>query len=241
MFEQIIGNQKIREQLTQAIQNQKTSHSYLFVGTEGIGKKEMAKEFAKSILCLQGPMYCHTCKSCIEFDTENNPDFQMIEPDGNTIKIEQIRDMQKKVVEKPIIATKKIYIINDGDKMTKEAQNCLLKTLEEPPEYVTIILVGTNENAFLSTIKSRCTILRFQDIPEEELKQFLAKKNIALQDDALLKLCGGSIGKALQVQEKQEEYMQLCDMLTHLKQKDIIEIFKQAQNIFQQERYTKYG
>lgn len=236
MFEQIIGNRKIQEQLIRAIQNQKTSHSYLFIGTEGIGKKEMAKEFAKSLLCLKGTIYCNTCKSCIEFDTQNNPDFQFIEPDGNTIKIEQIRDMQKKVVEKPIISNRKIYIINDSDKMTKEAQNCLLKTLEEPPEYVTIILVGTNENAFLSTIKSRCTILRFQDIPEDELKKFLLNKGITLQDDALLKLFGGSIGKALLLQDKQDEYMQLYDMLAHIQQKDIIEILKKAQNIYQKEQ-----
>ncbi len=220
MFEQIVGNKKIQEQLKQSIQNHKTSHSYLFVGTEGIGKKEIAKEFSKALLCN---------------DIQNNPDFQIIDPDGNTLKIEQIREMQKKITEKPIISSKKIYIINDSDKMTKEAQNCLLKTLEEPPEYITIILIGTNENSFLSTIKSRCTIIRFQDIPQQELKQYLEKRGINIQNDFILNAFGGSIGKALELQDKQEQYMEIYKMLTNLKNEDIIEIMKKAQNIYHKE------
>ena len=233
MFEQIIGNQKIQEQLKKSLESNKTSHSYLFVGTEWIGKKQIAKELSKAILCLEEKSsYCNKCKSCIEFDTQNNPDFQIISPEGNTIKIEQIRELQKKVFEKPIISSKKIYIIDDSDKMTKEAQNCLLKTLEEPPEYVIIILIGTNENAFLSTIKSRCTIIHFQDIPELELKKFLEDKGIKLQNEGILKAFGGSIGKAMLMQDKQEKYEQLYNMIANIKNEDIIEILKNAQVIF---------
>ena len=235
MFEQIVGNEKIQEQLKKAIENKKTSHSYLFIGTEGIGKKQIAKEFSKALLCLQELPYCNNCKSCIEFDTQNNPDFQIIEPDGNAVKIEQIREMQKKVFEKPIISNRKIYIINDSDKMTKEAQNCLLKTLEEPPEYVTIIWIGANENAFLSTIKSRCTIIHFQDIPEQELKKYLEKNGINLQNDSILKAFGGSIGKAILLKDKQEKYAQIYDMLVNMQEKDIIEILKNTQTIFQKD------
>ena len=138
MFSDIIGNDKLKKELIHSVETNKTSHSYLFIGTEGIGKKLIAEEFAKMLLAVK--------------DTENSPDFSIIEPDGNSIKIEQIREFQKKVSEKPIISNKKVYIINDSDKMTVEAQNCLLKTLEEPPEFVTIILIGSNENSFLSTI-----------------------------------------------------------------------------------------
>ena len=129
MFNNILGNDNIKELLTNAVKNNKTSHSYMFVGTDGIGKKMIAKEFAKMILCTDENKYCGTCKSCIEFDGENNPDFRIIEPDGNSLKIEQIREFQNKVSEKPIISNRKVYIINDSDKMTTEAQNCLLKTL----------------------------------------------------------------------------------------------------------------
>ena len=107
---------------------------------------------------------CNKCKSCIEFDSDNNPDFFLIEPDGNSIKIDQIRQMQKSVLEKPIESSKKVYIIDNCHLMTKEAQNCLLKTLEEPPEFVTIILVSANENLILNTIKSRCTSIKFNSI-----------------------------------------------------------------------------
>ena len=121
MFEKIIGNEKIIDGLIKSVQLNKISHSYLFLGTEGIGKKKIAEEIAKMILCLSDNKYCGKCKSCIEFDSNNNPDFKIIEPDGNSLKIEQIREFQSKVVEKPIITEKKVYIINDSDKMTRRS------------------------------------------------------------------------------------------------------------------------
>lgn len=127
MFNNILGNDKIKETLINSVKNNKTSHSYLFVGTEGIGKKLMAKEFAKMILCTDENKYCGRCKSCIEFDTENNPDFKIIEPDGNSLKTEQIREFQSKVAEKPIISNRKVYIINDSDKMTRRSSKLSIK------------------------------------------------------------------------------------------------------------------
>ena len=119
MFDNILGNDKIKDTLINSVKNNRASHSYLFLGTEGIGKKLIAKEFAKMILCIDENKYCNKCKSCIEFDTSNNPDFRIIEPDGNSVKIDQIREFQNKVAEKPIISNRKVYIINDADKMTR--------------------------------------------------------------------------------------------------------------------------
>ena len=127
LFYNIIGNNDIKQKLKKSLEQNKVSHSYLFIGKQGIGKKLIAKDFAKGI--LESELY------------ENNPDLLYIEPDGNSIKIEQIRQIQKEIQEKPIVSNKKVCIIDDADKMTKEAQNCLLKTLEEPPTYTTIILV----------------------------------------------------------------------------------------------------
>ena len=188
MFNNILGNDNIKELLTNAVKNNKTSHSYMFVGTDGIGKKMIAKEFAKMILCTDENKYCGTCKSCIEFDGENNPDFRIIEPDGNSLKIEQIREFQNKVSEKPIISNRKVYIINDSDKMTTEAQNCLLKTLEEPPEFVT----------------SQIMLEAFQ----------------------------GSIGKAIQLQDKQEEYEQIENVIVNLEKRDKIDTLNGAEIIY---------
>lgn len=234
MFEHIIGNEQIKNILQESIKRNKTSHSYLFVGIEGIGKKILAKEFAKKILCLEENKQESNCKSCIEFDTNNHPDFLLLEPEGNVIKIEQIRQLQKRIQEKPIISHKKVYIINDADKMTKEAQNCLLKTLEEPPEFSTIILIGTNENAFLSTIKSRCMILHFQKIEDEKIKQYL---NNQLEEtnitENMLKMFQGSIGKAIKLKDKQELYNKIENIIENLNKKDLIDVSNSAEIIYQ--------
>lgn len=232
MFEKIIGNNNIKNELIHTVELNKISHSYLFLGTAGIGKKEIAKEFAKMILCLNEKKYCNHCKSCIEFDSNNNPDFQMVEPDGNSIKIEQIRQMQRKIIEAPIISQNKVYIINDADLMTIEAQNCLLKTLEEPPEFVTIILIGSNENNFLSTIKSRCTIIKFQDIENSQIKDYLKSKYDIKVSDNLLEIFDGSIGKAEKLKDKQELYNSIIEIIENIENLDIIDLFKRADVIY---------
>ena len=176
IFENIIGNEKNKELLKKIIDTNNIAHSYMFVGKDSIGKLLFAKEFSKAILCTSDEKACNKCKSCIEFDTNNNPDFTIIEPEGNSIKIDQIRELTKKVYEKPVVSSRKVYIINDSQVMTKEAQNSLLKTLEEPPEYVTIILITSNENTFLPTIKSRCTKVSFNRLTNNELANILEKE-----------------------------------------------------------------
>ena len=233
MFNNILGNDNIKELLTNAVKNNKASHSYMFVGTEGIGKKLIAKEFAKMILCTDENKYCGKCKSCIEFESSNNPDFKIIEPDGNSLKIEQIREFQNKVSEKPIISNRKVYIINDSDKMTTEAQNCLLKTLEEPPEFVTIILIGSNESAFLDTIKSRCMILHFEKISDEQIQKYLQDNHqTEINSKIMLEACQGSIGKALEIKDKQELYQNTEQVVNSLERKDKIDILNMSDFIY---------
>lgn len=233
MFENILGNDQIKNMLKQTIEKKKISHSYLMIGTEGIGKRLLATEFAKAILCLSENKICNNCKSCIEFDSNNNPDFLCLEPEGNSIKIEQIRELQKRIQEKPIISTKKVYIINDAELMTTEAQNCLLKTLEEPPEFATIILIGSNENAFLTTIKSRCMILHFNQIEDFLLKKYL-KENYQIKDITknMLDLFQGSIGKAISLKDKQEQYYCLEEIIDKLNKNDLIDILKLAEILY---------
>lgn len=233
MFEKIYGNYKIKETLTKAVKQNTVSHSYLFIGNSGIGKKMIAKEFSKMLLCIQEEKYCGKCKSCIEFDSNNNPDFLLIEPDGNSIKIDQIRYLQKKIQEKPIISSKKVYIIDSADKMTKEAQNCLLKTLEEPPSFAILILIGSNESDFLQTIKSRCMILHFQNIENKEIKKYL-EINYGLTNinENILEIFQGSIGKAIFLKDKQEEYNNIQKLIDELENKDIIDIIKFAEPLY---------
>lgn len=233
MFNNIIGNDKIKQELIQTVKLNKISHSYLFLGTSGIGKKMIAKEFAKMILCMDEQKYCNHCKSCLEFDSGNNPDFQEIEPDGASIKIEQIRAIQKKILEAPIISNRKVYIIDEADLMTVEAQNCLLKTLEEPPRFANIILIGSKENSLLSTIKSRCTIIKFQDIENSQIKNYL-EQNYSISDlsEDMLEVFGGSIGKAEILKDKQDLYKNIIEIIKNIKNLDIIDVLKKSDIIY---------
>lgn len=233
MFENIVGNNNIKQMLQKTVELQNVSHSYLFIGIDGIGKKLIAKEFAKMIMCLEENKYCNKCKSCIEFDSNNNPDFIYIEPDGNNIKIEQIRQMQSKVIEKPIISNKKVYIINDAQNMTVEAQNCLLKTLEEPPEYITIILIASNENNLLSTIKSRCTIIHFDKIEDKELKEY-ATNIIGINNinENIINIFQGSIGKAIRLKDKLDIYENIENIISNMNNKDIVDILNCSEILY---------
>lgn len=174
----IKGNIKNQKDLEKIVQSKNVLHSYLFIGKEGIGKKQIAKDFAKKILCIDNKDENCKCKSCTCFVSNNHPDIQIINEESETIKIATIRDLIKSVYEKPILSEKKIFIINDADKMTKEAQNSLLKTLEEPPEYIVIILIASNADMLLTTIKSRCTKIAFEKLTTNEIKEILTEKNI---------------------------------------------------------------
>jgi len=209
-------------------------HSYLFSGKSGIGKKIFAEEFAKMILCqAQHKKPCNVCKSCIELDGDNNPDFNIIYPDGNSIKIEQIRLLQSKAYEKPIISNKKVYIIDEAEKMTKEAQNCLLKTLEEPSDYITIILVCSLENNLLNTIKSRCVKIAFNELEDEEIRGFL-KANYGLENinDSMIRAYDGSIGNAISSKDKIDIYKQIYDIIYNINKKDIVDILNSAEVLY---------
>ena len=214
MFENIIGNDHVKENLMKAVSSNTVSHSYLFTGKSGIGKKLFAKELAKKVMCLGKD----DCESCVKFDANSNPDFQIIVPDGKTIKIDQIRNLQSKIVEKPIISNKKVYIIDNADTMTEESQNCLLKTLEEPPEYAMIILISSNENRILQTIKSRCIIIKFEDLTDEQISNFLN-----LKDKELIKLCDGSLEKAYKIEEKKDVYIKLKQLAENLETGSLID------------------
>ena len=243
LFENIVGNNKIKESLKNAVKSNNVSHSYLFVGKAGVGKKIFAKDLAKKVMCLGSnggaqnngvknnevqnnnvandnlELDFDNCDSCIKFDANSNPDFSIIVPDGKSIKIEQIRNLQARIVEKPISSSKKVYIIDDADTMTEESQNCLLKTLEEPPEYAMIILIASNENRMLQTIKSRCVIIRFEDLTNEEISQILHTN-----DQDIIRLCEGSVAKADDISEKREMFAQLKIIADYLSKNSLIDV-----------------
>lgn len=236
-FKDIIGNYDVKEYLVKSIKNKNILHSYLFLGTEGIGKLAIAKEFAKKVLCLKHTEdeTC-TCKSCTCFNGKNHPDYYIINEEGESIKIDTIRNITEKAFEKPILSDKKVYIINDFEKMTKEAQNCLLKTLEEPPEFVIIILISSNENIILNTIKSRCMTIKFHNINDKELLDYainvLEYENVT---ENLLKVFDGSIGKAIKLKDNKENYDKIENLVSNLSNKDIVDIMLEGRILYDKE------
>lgn len=241
-FEEILGNDKIKKTLLEQINNNEIVHSYMFVGQEGIGKKIIAREFARKILCnSEKTKNCENCESCIKFRSENHPDFKIISPDGNYIKIAQIRNMQEDVYKKPIVSRKKVFIIDKADLMTEEAQNSLLKTLEEPPEYIVIILILSNESLLLNTIKSRCMKMNFINLSEELIKEYI-NKNALIENPSenVLRLFNGSIGKIYKIKENLDLYMQAENLTKEIINKEIkspITLLKKSEFIYKSKEY----
>lgn len=193
----IIGNIEQRTNLRKIIDNKNIGHAYMFVGIEGIGKSLIAKEFAKSILCLNSTdTYCDKCECCNIF--ESSPDFIYISDEDGVIKVGQIRKLSENIILKPVKSNKRVFVINNADTMNEAAQNALLKILEEPPVYATIILIVSNKEKILRTIKSRCTEINFLPLTIEELQSYYKDKEI---DTELFKYARGSIGKLEKIKD----------------------------------------
>ncbi len=236
-FSHIIGNDNIKQLLSNSIKANNILHSYMFIGNEGIGKSLFASEFAKMILCnasTPNEKSCDNCNSCIGFNTNNHPDFMIVDlEDSKSIKIDQIRYLQEKIAEKPIVSNRKVYIINNSDTMTKEAQNCLLKTLEEPPSYAVIILISSNESNLLNTIKSRCTKISFTKLNNDEILDYFKRNNIEFNfNQNILQACNGSIGKAIRIKDESNNYNIIDDVLNNIRTKDISYIWNNSEILY---------
>lgn len=241
MFKNVLGNENVKRILEKSINESNISHSYMFIGKKGIGKLIFAKEFAKALYCIGEEKPCGKCEECNRFEEHNNPDIVIIDEEEKSIKTETIKEMVKSVYEKPIQSTRKIYIINDSEKMTKEAQNSLLKTLEEPPQYVIIILITENENLLLNTVKSRCTKIKFNELTDGEIKQIL-KSKYSLEEvaDTVLEFAEGSAERALIIHGKDEIFNTLKNIVYNLDEIDIIDflnkkdiVFKEKEDIYE--------
>lgn len=228
MFEKIIGNNKVKEFLKSAIETNNVSHSYMFVGKSGIGKKMLAKEYAREIMCLnKEESNSEKCNSCIKFEANSNPDYIEIIPDEKTLKIDKIRKMQEKIAEKPIVSNKKVYIIDEADTMTEESQNCLLKTLEEPPEYAVIILIVSNESKMLPTIKSRCVTVKFDILSNEEIKEIYSYLS-----NEMIELLEGSLENVETIEAKARQYDELTRISDILESGDLVKAFNNCDLLY---------
>lgn len=198
-IKKLIGHEKIQNQLKKAIENNHISHAYIFQGSDGLGKKVLAYNLAQTLCCLnQGVEACKECEACVQIETQNSPDLVFIEPDGNSIKREQIDKLQKDLMVKPF-GYKKIIIIEAADLMTVQAQNTFLKTLEEPPTYAVIIMLVTNSYRLLPTILSRSQIISFYPLNKQTILEHIQENYKIANEEAELiaNYSSGIIGKAI--------------------------------------------
>ena len=189
-FEKIRGQRFAKKYLSNSIKSNMISHAYMFEGPSGVGKNTMARDLAAILLEMENLF--------------NSPDYIEIKPDGNSIKIAQIRKLQSDILVKPY-KSYKIYVIDEAQKMTVEAQNALLKTLEEPPKYAIIILITNNKESLLDTIKSRCEIIKFTPIPLVEVADYLTQTGVDKNRASLLaNFSRGSMQKAIELSESED-------------------------------------
>lgn len=215
-FSDIVGQEQLKENLQNAIQNNKVSHAYIISGERNCGKEFLAKVFAQTLLCenRQGVEPCGECHSCIQAQSMNNPDIIFVSHEKpNVISVDDIREQIVGTVDiMPYAGEKKVYIVNDAELMTIQAQNALLKTLEEPPKYVVIILLTANPEEFLPTILSRCVTLSFKPVADEKIQDFLMETMQV--PDYKAQICvafaRGNVGKA-RLLAKSEEFDKVKD------------------------------
>lgn len=180
-WEKIKGQNKVVSLLRHAVARNRLPHAYLFLGPEGVGKKLTALTLAQVINCAeQGRDYCGHCVSCHKVGKGIHPDVVLIEPqDTGKIKIEEVRHLQETIAYKPFEGRYKIWVIDQADKMTLQAANCLLKTLEEPPDNSLIILVASQASALLPTVVSRCQQVKFARLTTSVLRELLVGQGIS--------------------------------------------------------------
>lgn len=188
-------------QLQNSFEHGRLAHAYLFEGDQGTGKAELALWFAKHMFCLnlQNEMPCEKCNNCLRITSKDHPDVVEIEPDGQSIKIDQIRALQSELAKSGFESAKKVVIIHQAEKMNSNSANSLLKFLEEPPANFMIILETQSLGKILPTIRSRCQTIHFQALSTERLQSRLESEQIPAKTAKLLANLTNSYGKAVEI------------------------------------------
>ena len=231
-FSDIIGQDMIKEHLMNALKTGNISHAYIINGERYSGKEFIAKIFAMAIQCEKGDIDpCNECHACKQALSGNQPDIiHLTHEKPNVITVDDIREqINSDIVIKPYACDRKIYIINEAEKMNVQAQNALLKTLEEPPEYAVIIILTTNVDALLPTILSRCVVLNMKPVDDEKVKEFLME--YVQVPDYKAEVCAafarGNLGKA-KILASSEEFDKIkteaIALLKHIDEMNVNEI-----------------
>lgn len=237
-FKDVVGHRDIIQYIQDAVQQNKVSHAYILNGQRGSGKKMLAKLFAMTLQCESDKSDpCGECRSCIQANNGNQPDIITVKHEKPaSISVDDIRtQVNGDIMIKPYSSPYKVYIIPDADLLTVQAQNALLKTIEEPPEYAVIFLLTENADSLLPTIRSRCVMLKLRNIKDKLVKKYLMEQ---LQvPDYQAELCAafaqGNIGRAMLLaksehfNEIKEEAIQLLKYINEMELHEIVSAIKE--------------
>lgn len=218
-FDNIVGNDGLKTYFSSVIKNKTVPHSYILSGEEGVGKKMFAKAFAMAMQCSgEGQKPCGECHSCKQALSNNHPDIiDVYHEKPQTLGVDDIREgIVEDIVIRPYSGPYKIYIVDEAEKMSIQAQNALLKTIEEPPEYGIVLLLTTNASAFLPTILSRCMVLQVKPVTLEQEEMYLREHGIEESKiEILLYFTRGNIGKALRMSSS-EYFSSMIVLITNM-------------------------
>lgn len=238
-FKDIIGHEQIIEHLQNAITMDKISHAYILNGPDKAGKKMIAEAFAMTLQCEKKEknpcLECHSCKQAINY---NQPDIIYVQHEKpNTISVDDIRNQVNHDIDvKPYGSQYKIYIVDEAEKMNIQAQNALLKTIEEPPAYAVILLLTSNADAFLPTIRSRCVTLNLKVVPDKMIKRYLMEQRGVpdYQADVCVAFAQGNVGKAIALASS-EDFNELksaaVQLMKRIKDIDLYELTEAVKQI----------
>lgn len=254
-FTKVVGHEQIIKLLKKSIVTQTVSHAYLYAGEDGIGKNRMANVFAQALQCKnpiieetgqEDVKVCGVCKSCLQMKSSNHPDVIHVTHDKASIGVDDIRlQVNNQMNIKPYSSPYKIFIIDEAEKMTEQAQNALLKTIEEPPSYAIILLLTNNVSLMLQTIVSRCVLLHFKSVAEDRIKDYLMEEYQIPDYKAELStiFSQGNVGKAVEYAssetftELKNEVLHILKYLDDMKLHEIIDglkhISEKKDNIFE--------
>ena len=230
-FHDILGHEQIIAHLQNAIEEDKVSHAYIFNGPEASGKMMLAEAFAMALQCEgEGKRPCLECRSCRQAADHNQPHIIYVSHEKpNTIGVDDIRTQINNDIDiKPYSSRYKVYIVDEAQKMNQQAQNALLKTIEEPPAYAIILLLTTNADSFLQTILSRCITLNLKAVKEDKIKEYLMKHYQIpdYQADICAAFSQGNVGKAIQLASSEEFGELKASVLQLMKRLEDIDLYE---------------
>lgn len=229
-FKDIIGQDNVKKHLQRGITQGNISHAYIINGETGSGRRLLASALTKTLLC-QHPTpegdACGVCKSCLQAESNNHPDVRFVTHEKASISVDDIREqLVNDISIKPYSSNYKVYIIPDANRMTEQAQNALLKTIEEPPAYAVIVLLTESADTLLETIQSRCIVLNTRPLDKDEIKQYLIN-NLQMEPERAeiaAGFCQGNVGKAIHFASSEDFQETKADTLRLLKEIDQMDV-----------------